>query len=111
MPRTRMLKPYCIEVRDQGVLLKKTGRGVIVALTVKPNAESFRVDVSGGEMVVFCRSPPEGGRANREVVKHLSKIFGKRVLIVEGAKSRNKKIFVEGAALEHIESVLDDLSH
>ncbi len=89
-------------------MLEKTGRGVVMTLTVKPNADSFRVCVEGDEeMVVFCRSPPAGGRANLEIIKRLSKMFGVRVLIVEGSRSRRKKIFLEGSTPEHIRSVLD----
>ncbi len=47
-------------------------------------------------LVVRVRSPPEGGKANREVVELLSKFFSAEVEIVSGHKSRSKVVVVKG---------------
>ncbi len=47
--------------------------------------------------VLSLRSRPEGGKANREAVAFLSKLFGNKVEMVSGARSR-RKTFVIGEA-------------
>ena len=63
-------------------------------VTVKPGTGAFSVTVSGSRLVVTLKSRPEGGRANQELVKGLSRHFGKEVRIVSGFKSRKKLIQV-----------------
>ena len=47
-------------------------------------------------LVVKVKSPPEKGKANRELVELLSDFFSTEVYIVSGQKSRNKIIVVRG---------------
>lgn len=56
-----------------------------------------RIQVSGDEIAISIRSPPERGRANRELVKKLAAHFGvseDRVRIISGLKSRKKLVEV-----------------
>jgi uncharacterized protein (TIGR00251 family) len=56
-----------------------------------------RLEVSGNEIAISIRSPPERGRANRELVKKLAEHFGvgeDRVRIVSGLASRKKLVEV-----------------
>lgn len=90
-------------------MLEKVEGGVILDLRVKPNSDSFRVEVWGDELTIFCESPPEKGRANQDVVKRLSEIFSARVRLVGGVRSRRKRVFVAGVAPEYVRSVIDRL--
>lgn len=81
-------------------------RGAIVDLYVKPGSGSFRIEVSGDEITVFCRSPPEGGKANLEIIKQLIKIFGSEVSLVSGGKSRVKRVLITGSTPEQVRAVL-----
>ena len=63
---------------------------------VIPNAKSFSVYLVDGVLKVRVCAPPEGGRANAELEKTLSKKLGKKVSITKGFKSREKEISVEG---------------
>ncbi len=64
---------------------------------VKVVPGSGREEVREGDpMVVYLKEPAEEGRANRELVKVLSRYFGARVRIVKGLKSRRKLVEVEG---------------
>ncbi len=61
---------------------------------VIPNARKQEV-IEGEILKVKVRSPPEGGRANEEVIELLSKHFGVKksaVKILKGLKSREKLI-------------------
>ena len=54
-----------------------------------------QVEVNGDEIAVSIKSPPERGRANRELVKKLAGHFGvaeNHVRIVSGLASRKKLV-------------------
>lgn len=56
-----------------------------------------QIQVSGSEISISIKSPPERGRANRELVKKLAAHFGvgeERVRIVSGLASRKKLVEV-----------------
>jgi uncharacterized protein (TIGR00251 family) len=52
-----------------------------------------RIDVSGAEITISIESPPERGKANRELVRKLAAHFGRgedRIRIISGLASRKK---------------------
>ena len=56
-----------------------------------------RMEVNGDEIAISIKSPPERGRANRELIKKLADHFGvaeSRVRIVSGTTSRKKLVDV-----------------
>ncbi len=69
---------------------------VIFEIKVTPSSgrSAFVLDKSG-KLKAFLKSPPEGGKANRELIKLLSralKCHQSSISIVGGATFRNKKI-------------------
>ncbi len=61
---------------------------------VVPNAKKQEV-IEGDVLKVKVRAPPEGGRANEELIEVLAKHFGVKksaVKILKGLKSREKLI-------------------
>ncbi len=76
------------------------GNSVVLNVFVKPKSGRSEVffDENKGSIVVFLKSPPTGGKANKELVKILSKALGlssSKIKIVKGLKSREKQILVE----------------
>lgn len=56
-----------------------------------------RIEVNDNEIAVSIKSPPERGKANRELVKKLAEHFGvaeSRVRIISGTTSRKKLVDV-----------------
>jgi uncharacterized protein (TIGR00251 family) len=56
-----------------------------------------RIEVDGDEISISIRSPPERGRANRELVKKLAAHFAvseNRIRIISGLTSRKKLVEV-----------------
>lgn len=51
--------------------------------------------IEGKPLIVKVKEPPIKGRANKAVVKLLTKYFGKRVRIVSGRKNKKKIIEVD----------------
>ena len=75
-------------------LLIRMEREIIVK--VKPNSASNEVlglDEQG-LLRVNVKAPAQKGKANKELVKVLSKHFKKRVEILSGLKSREKRILL-----------------
>lgn len=64
-----------------------------LTLYVKPNARTQKIEIEEDYFVVFISSPPDKGKANKEIIKLLSdrlKISSSYVSIVSGQKSRDK---------------------
>ncbi|MDY6965594.1 MAG: DUF167 domain-containing protein [Halobacteriota archaeon] len=65
-----------------------------IKIKVIPNAVKDEI-IEGEPMIVRTRSPPVDGKANRSVIKLLSRHFGSNVKLISGAKSKEKWIEVE----------------
>jgi uncharacterized protein (TIGR00251 family) len=86
--------------------IKETDKGLMLDVYVKPRSREFRIVVEGDEIVVHCVEEPVGGRVNRELVKELSRLFGKRVEFVSGSSSRQKRLLVKDAEKNEVERAL-----
>jgi uncharacterized protein (TIGR00251 family) len=86
--------------------LRETEKGLILDVYVKPRSKEFRIMVEGDEIVVHCLEEPVGGRVNRELVKELSRLFGKKVELVSGSSSRQKRFLIKDAEKSEIERAL-----
>ncbi len=86
--------------------LQKVSGGVVVTVFVKPNSRQFQLKVEDDELVVSCRESPVKGRVNKELIKELSRIFKKRVEIVSGFTSRQKKVMITGISADEANAVL-----
>lgn len=86
----------------------KTKNGIVLEVQVKPRSRRFRIQANH-KLVVFCRQLPFGGKVNQELIKELSKTFGRRVQIISGFRSRTKKILIRDAAEEEIMKALEFL--
>ena len=61
------------------------------SIKVVPNAKKDEI-IEANPIIVKTKYPPQKGKANRAVEKHLSKYFNTPVKIIKGAKSKNKVI-------------------
>ena len=68
-------------------------------IRVQPKARRNDVVVDGETIRVYVTTAPEGGKANKAVVRLLAKRLGvpkRDVEVVSGGKSRTKVISIEG---------------
>jgi uncharacterized protein (TIGR00251 family) len=63
-----------------------------VCIHVIPNARKDEINDEESVLTVRTNAPPDKGKANRAVLKMLSKHLGVRVRLVSGEKSRDKII-------------------
>ena len=86
--------------------LHETPQGTVIDIYVRPNSRQFQVKIEDNEIVMFCREAPVKGRVNRELAKELSRLFKKRVKIVSGYSSRQKKVLIADISVEEVERIL-----
>ncbi len=86
--------------------IRKTKQGVILEVYVKPRSKEFKIVAEGDEIVVFCREEPVRGKVNKELIKELSRLFHKKVKLVSGFTSKQKKVLIEDAEKSEVEHVL-----
>ena len=71
----------------------------ILEVKVKPNAKQQKIEITeAGVWLVSLRCPPVEGKANKELIKLLSKELGapkSKIQIKSGLTSRNKLIKIE----------------
>jgi uncharacterized protein (TIGR00251 family) len=91
-------------------MIKETREGAVFRARVKAGCPSFRIFRQAGSITIECRSPPRENRANSEIVRELSRIFG-RAEILRGASGREKLILLRGLTGERLDSYLDRQSH
>lgn len=84
-----------------------------LAIRVVPNASRDEVaGWMGEELKVRVQAPPEGGRANKAVVKLLAQVTGlpkKQIAIVTGETSRNKKVEISGLTQSEFNEKIEQL--
>ncbi|MDH7491921.1 MAG: DUF167 domain-containing protein [Methanolinea sp.] len=93
--------------------LTPTREGTVIALDVtagaKETAFPHGYNAWRKSIVFLVREPPEGGRANAEIVKVISQLFSlpsSRVRILSGASSHRKRVLVEGLDQEKVLAIL-----
>ena len=90
----------------------ETKRGVILQVSVKPRSTAFRIVTEGDEIMVFCREEPVKGKINKELVKELSRLFHKKVELVSGFASKQKKLLIRKVDAKNVEKLrlMDNLT-
>jgi len=99
-----LIETKYVEVKP--LKLQKTADGVIIEVYVKPNSKQFAVQLDQDIMTVLCKQAPVKGKVNKELLKQFTKLFGKRVELVSGFTSRQKKLLVHGIEPNEAEQLL-----
>jgi len=90
-------------------MIKESKEGVILQIYVQPKAKKNEVegiDEWRKRLKVKVKAPPIEGKANKEVVKFFSKLFGAEVLIIRGETGREKDLLVKGLKAEEVKKKL-----
>jgi uncharacterized protein (TIGR00251 family) len=87
--------------------LQETAQGVVMDVHVKPNSKQFRIELDGDEVVVLCREAPVKGKVNKELLKQFSRLFSRRVELVSGSTSRQKRLLISDIKVEEVNQILD----
>lgn len=91
---------------ERAMKITESEEGVILEIHVKPKSRSFRVVVEADEIVVFCKEEPTRGKVNRELVKEFAGLLHRKVELVSGFASRQKRLLVREAEKIEVEHAL-----
>ena len=86
--------------------IQETKQGMILDVFVKPRSKEFKIMVEEDKVVVFCKEKPVKGKVNKELVKELSRLFRRKVELVSGFTSKQKKLLIKDAEKSEVERVL-----
>jgi uncharacterized protein (TIGR00251 family) len=86
--------------------LKETAQGVVLDVHVKPGSKEFRLQLEEDELVVLCREAPVKGKVNKELLKQFSRLFGRKVELVSGSTSRQKRFLISDIEAEEVNHIL-----
>jgi hypothetical protein len=86
--------------------ITETKEGAIMEIFVKPKSRDFKIMIEADEIVVFCREEPVEGKVNKEIIKELSKLFHRKVELVSGFSSRQKRLLIVEAKKNKVEQAL-----
>ena len=86
--------------------VQEIAQGIIVEVHVKPNSKEFRLIIKDDELMVLCHEAPRNGKVNNELLKKFSRLFSKKVDLVSGFTSRQKKILVNGITAKEVNRIL-----
>ncbi len=87
-------------------MLRTSWDGVLLELKARPGSGRFALRAGKDGLVAALRSPPEGGKANRELAKELGRVFDCTAELVSGEKARKKVVLLRGALLAEAEERL-----
>jgi uncharacterized protein (TIGR00251 family) len=87
----------------------ETKDGSTLSIFVKPNSKKFKIEVDGGEVVVYSTEEPVKGKVNKEIIKETGKLFGYKVEIVSGLTSKQKILLFKGVNKAQVEAKLGSL--
>ncbi len=89
--------------------IKEVDGGIVVSVKVQPNASKDRVvGEHADQLKIAVTVAPEKGKANKAVIKVLSKLLGVKisdVQILSGETSRGKKVFIRDITEEDFNRV------
>ncbi|MBT3878756.1 MAG: YggU family protein [Candidatus Scalindua sp.] len=90
--------------------IRKVEGGIVVSVKVQPNASKDRIVGEHADQIkIAVTVAPEKGKANKAVVKVLSRWLGIKssdIEIVSGETSRDKKVFIRNINEEDINRVI-----
>jgi len=89
--------------------ITETKEGALLRVYVKPRARHFELKIEEDDVTAYCAEEPTRGKANKELIKGLSRLFGRHVELASGFTSRHKVLLIRGATKTEIEQVLATL--
>ena len=84
----------------------ETKDGVVLTIFVKPNSPKFKIELDGGEIVVYCTEEPAKGKVNKEILKEFTKLLHVKVELASGFTSKEKHLSVKGIGKQQAEQIL-----
>lgn len=85
--------------------IKEISGNVYLNIEVNPNSKEFSIyayNTWRNRFQIRIKSPPQKGKANKEIVKEFSNIFKKDIEIDKGDKSSQKTLIIYNISKEEV---------
>lgn len=82
----------------------------IIDIHIKSNSKKFELigfNKWNNFLEIKTKEKPIKGKANNEIEKELKKIFKTEIKIIQGKKSKNKKILIENKTKKEIINIIN----
>lgn len=93
-------------------MFQSTKEGICFRVKVIPKASrSDLVGIENDELKIRLAAVPEKGEANDALLRFAAELFGislSRVVLVQGEKSRHKRLCVSGLTMEQMEAKVQE---
>lgn len=89
---------------------KQTKEGLILELSVKPRSKEFKITIEKDEIVVHCTEEPVKGKVNKELMKEFSRLLSKKVELVSGFTSKQKRLLIRDIKGSELEQILRQIA-
>jgi uncharacterized protein (TIGR00251 family) len=92
---------------NKETFLSQKDNKVILKLHVKPNSkqQKFSYDPIEEKLTIFVKSPPDKGKANKELIKYIANILdlsSSKITLISGQTSRDKILAIEESTIDSI---------
>jgi uncharacterized protein (TIGR00251 family) len=74
--------------------LTETKKGTVIEIFVKPNSRKFEILNEYGGLLVCSTEQPLKGKVNKEIIAEFTKLFQRKVEIISGLNSRQKRLLI-----------------
>ena len=91
--------------------LQEISQGVILDVYVKPGSKKFRLELDEDMLIISCREAPVKGEVNKELLKQFSRLFGRKIELVSGFTSKQKKFLVSDINAKDVITILTSASN
>ena len=85
--------------------IEQKNNSVIISINVHPNSSKRSIEVNEDTIEVYVNEPPDKGKANKAILKLLSKqlkIHTSQITLVKGLKAKKKIILIKDTNVEEL---------
>lgn len=94
------------------ISIGNTTDGVVIEVKAFPNSPVTKLaGIHDRRLKIRVNAAPEDGKANKEIIAYLSKLFGCRkseIEIIRGETSQEKVVLIKGKLLEVVENIITE---
>lgn len=87
----------------------EVSRGVILEVYIKPGADFFQLKIEDNKLKMWCHERPIKGKVNKKILKQFSRIFDRKIELISGFSSTQKKILINDINIDEVIRILNSI--
>ena len=89
--------------------MSEVSRGVVLEVYIKPGADFFQIKIEDNKRIMWCHERPVKGKVNKKLLKQFSRIFDRKIELISGFSSTQKKILINSINLNEVIRILNSI--